>query len=94
MTFFTANFACTVEQKVKLSTKRTLPVGWFWFTPLAVQGYNLNSKSPKVTTPAALSRFKNVIFRHIRITVCRKAAVVLKLSNFTFAEFFTSTAKI
>jgi len=42
-------------------------------------------------TPTALPRFKNVIFH--TIASCRKTAVVLKLCNVTFAEFFTSTAK-
>jgi len=37
-------------------------------------------------------KLKNVIFRHHY--VMRKTAVVLKLSDVTFAEFLTSTAKI
>jgi len=51
--------------------------------------YELNVTHPN--TPTALPRFKNVIFH--TITSCRKTAVVLKLSNVTFAEFFTKTTK-
>jgi len=40
----------------------------------------------------AIPRFKNVIFRHHY--AMQKTTVVLKRSNVTFAEFFTSTTKI
>jgi len=42
-------------------------------------------------TPTALLDLKNVNFH--TVALFRKTAVVLKLWNVTFAEFFTSTAK-
>jgi len=63
----------------------------FWFTPLAVQTDKLSSKLPTQTLqlryPAARRSFSDTI------TSGRKIAVVLKLSNVTLAEFFTSTTK-
>jgi len=49
-------------------------------------------KVTHATVPSAQPRFKNVIFRHHY--VMQKTAVLLKLSNVAFAEFFTSTAKM
>jgi len=66
------------------STKPTLPIGWLWFTLLAVQTYNLNSKLP--TQPhqlhhlASRTAFSNTITSH------RKPAVLWKLSNVTFCR--------
>jgi len=63
-------------------------IGWLWFTLLAVQTYNLNSKLPTQTHQlhhlASRTAFSNTITSH------RKTAVLLKPSNVTFAEFFTS----
>jgi len=53
---------CTVEQDD--FTKITLSIGWLLFTLLTVETYNLSSKVPNENEPTALSRFKNVIFRH------------------------------
>ena len=44
-------------------TKSTLPIGWLWFTVVAVQTYNQSSKLPTQNTPTTLPRFKNVNFR-------------------------------
>jgi len=58
----TANVKYTAEQRRLM--KLTLPIGWVWFTLLAVQTDSLGSKVTHANTPTALSRFKNVIFRH------------------------------
>jgi len=59
---------------------------------IAVQTNNLSSKlltqAHQLHNPASRTSFSDTI------TSCRKTAVVLKLSNVTFAEFFTSTAEI
>jgi len=51
-------------------------------------------KITHANTPTALSRFRNVIFLHHYVMACRKTVIVLKVSNVTFAELFTSNAKI
>jgi len=90
-------FFCDCKCKVyrwtkEIFTKFTLFIGWLWFTLLAVLTDNLSSKLPTQTHqlhyPASKTSFSDTI------TSCRKTAVVLKLSNLTFAEFFTSTAKV
>jgi len=72
-------------------TKTTLPIVWLLFTLLAVETYNLKSKSPtkmhQLHYPASRTSFSRTI------TSCRKTAVVLKLRKVIFAKFFTSTAK-
>ena len=49
------------------STKPTVPVGWLWFTLLAVQIYKLNSKLSTQTSTVPF-RFKNAIFQHRKNT--------------------------
>jgi len=90
----TANNQCTVEQRIKLSTKTTLPVGWFWFTLLAVQAYYLSSKLSMQAHQVHYLALRTWFSDTIGITLCRKTAVLLKLSNVTFVDFFTSTGKI
>jgi len=59
-------------------------------TVVAVQTYNLSSKLLTQAHQLSLQeRHFPTPLRH-----CRKTAVVLKLSNVTFAKFFTSFAKI
>jgi len=74
------------------STETKLPIGCLWFTLLAVETYNLNSKLPTQTHQlhhlASKSAFSSLTTSH------RKTAVLLKLSNVTFAEFLTSMAKV
>jgi len=67
----------------------TLPVGWLWFTLLAVQIYNLSFKFPTQTELHYLTATSS----SDTISSYRKTSVLLKLSNGTL-QFFTSTAKI
>ena len=86
----TANGKYAVAQR--RLTKPALPIGWLWSILFASKTDNLSSKLPTQTHqlhyPASRTSFPDTI------TSCRKTAVVLKLSNATSAEFFTSTAKI
>jgi len=72
-------------------SKTTLPIGWLFFTLLAVGTYELNSKLHtkihQLHYPASLTSFSGTI------TSCRKTAVILKLRKVIFAKFFTSTGK-
>jgi len=62
---------------------------------LQCQADNLVSKLPTQTHQLHYSAFKNVISRDSdTLTLCRKTAVVLKLSYIIFAQFFNSTTKI
>jgi len=69
-----------------------LPTGWLWFTLLAVQAYNLSSK---LATQAHQLHY-SLQERHFPTPLrhAKKTAVASKLSNVTFAEFLTSSAKI
>jgi len=88
----TAHAKCIVEQR-RLLTKPTLPIGWHWFTLLAVQAY---------CTIWALNYPRKHQLHHLGLrTSCsdiimslQKTSVLVKLSNVTSAEFFTSTANI
>jgi len=89
----TANVKCPIEQSSQPSTKHKLPIGWHWFTTaLAVQGYNLSSKLP--TPTHQLHYIKSRTSLSENIMSYRKTSVLLKLSNVTLAEIFTSTTKI
>ena len=73
-------------------SKPTLPVGRYWFTLLAVQASNLNSELP--TQAHQLRYLASRTSISDTITWYRKTSILLKLSNVTFAEFFTSPAKM
>jgi len=53
---------------------------------------HLTCRSRLQSAPNALSRFKNEIFQHRGVR--EKISNLLKLTNLTFAEIFTSPAKI
>ena len=56
---------------VKLSTKPALPIGWFWFTLLAVQASNLGSKLPTQTHQLHCLASKRWYSDTIGITLCQ-----------------------
>jgi len=87
----TANVTCTVKARRLLRNPHSLSAGPDSHN-LPVETYNLNSKVPKQTHQvhhlASRTAFSNNLTSH------RKTAVLLKLSNLTFAELLTSMGKI
>jgi len=84
----------TVEQTRLLRNSRCLSASSASLY-LQCQVDNLVSKLPTQTHQLHYSAFKNVISRDSdTLTLCRKTAVVLKLSYIIFAQFFNSTTKI
>jgi len=70
-------------------TTTTLPIGWNWFTCSS-------SLQSELSIPSQIHQLHYLasIERHFPITSYRKTSVLLQLSSFTFAEFFTLHRKI
>jgi len=81
----------TVKRRRLLRNSRYLSVGSDSLH-LQFKTYNLSSKLPTQAHQLHYSASRTSFCD--TITSYRKTAVVLKLSSLTFAEFFTSTAKI
>jgi len=87
----TANVKYTAEQRRLLWNSHCLLAGsdsLYLQFKLTAWAQKLPMLTHQLHYPASRTSFSDTI------TSCRKTAVVLKLSSLTFAEFFTSAAKI
>ena len=75
-----------------IRTWLTLPIGRLWLALLAVQTDNLSGKLPTQTPPPTALPASRRSFSDTT-TSCRKTAVVLKLSNVSYAEFSLQSPK-
>jgi len=88
-------FSVTVnplDNGVKHFMKATLPIRWHWFTLPAVQACIQSSQLP--TQAHWLHHLTSRTWYSDTVTSYTKTSVLLKLINLTFAEIFTSPAKI
>jgi len=69
----TANFMCTIEQWSQTFTKPAPPIGWHWFTLLAVQTCNQSSKlltqTHQLHYPASRTWYSDTVSSYRRTSV-------------------------